>query len=293
MSAAQLAEYKELMHTFHVLQSSDISTAAAMSWVAYDIVLTFGEEIEFIWKAKWSLPKCLYIAARYYGLITLICATSSQPIALECILQMWSMAMVHWTSSYHYLFCTLLATSVGIVVIKQTVQFSKPAYIPITGCYNKPPAHVVLYAWIPSLVIAWIFYGLTVYRLFKELKIQSWFTLTAASGGDHAASMIHIFFRDGSIWFGFTHYDVAVVLITVVFQAVGVSNYYTGFKCFNFSHRDPDSSSIFGQHPNRMQIWIPQVFLMPHSKQETISKWQGSQGMTPLKIWISQDMMIF
>lgn len=72
-----------------------------------------------------------------------------------------------------------------------------------------------------------------------------------------------------------------------------VSNYYTGFKCFNFSHRDPDSSSIFGQHPNRMQIWIPQVFLTPHSKQETISKWQGSQGMTPLKIWISQDMMIF
>lgn len=248
MSAAQLAEYKELMHTFHVLQSSDISTAAAMSWVAYDIVLTFGEEIEFIWKAKWSLPKCLYIAARYYGLITLIVYIAvtllSNPSETLCGAWQWfiGLGVIFFVAVVDlilllridalygrkkkvfipllilYIVEVALATSVGIVVIKQTVQFSKPAYIPITGCYNKPPAHVVLYAWIPSLVIAWIFYGLTVYRLFKELKIQSWFTLTAASGGDHAASMIHIFFRDGSIWFGLAF---SVVLITVVFQAVG------------------------------------------------------------------------
>ncbi|KAI1792413.1 hypothetical protein LXA43DRAFT_1132981 [Ganoderma leucocontextum] len=44
------------------------AAAAASTWVAYDICLTFGEEVELVWKAKWSLPKIMYFCVRYYGL---------------------------------------------------------------------------------------------------------------------------------------------------------------------------------------------------------------------------------
>ncbi|THH08424.1 hypothetical protein EW145_g2711 [Phellinidium pouzarii] len=48
-----------------------ISTSA-LAFVAYDIITMLSMEIELIWKAKWSIPKVLYIFARYYGIIYLI-----------------------------------------------------------------------------------------------------------------------------------------------------------------------------------------------------------------------------
>ncbi|OBZ71682.1 hypothetical protein A0H81_08878 [Grifola frondosa] len=50
----------------------NICTAAATTWVAYDVLLTLGEEMEFLWKAKNSLAKMLYFLVRYYNLMTLI-----------------------------------------------------------------------------------------------------------------------------------------------------------------------------------------------------------------------------
>ncbi|KZV91657.1 hypothetical protein EXIGLDRAFT_719156 [Exidia glandulosa HHB12029] len=38
---------------------------ASISWLVYDIFLTFGDEVEYIWKRRWSLTKALYLLTRY------------------------------------------------------------------------------------------------------------------------------------------------------------------------------------------------------------------------------------
>ncbi|PIL29197.1 hypothetical protein GSI_09246 [Ganoderma sinense ZZ0214-1] len=50
----------------------NLSAAAAATWVAYDITLTFGDEVTFIWRAKWTMQKVMYFLVRYYGLFALL-----------------------------------------------------------------------------------------------------------------------------------------------------------------------------------------------------------------------------
>uniref|UniRef100_A0A0W0GAI3 DUF6533 domain-containing protein n=1 Tax=Moniliophthora roreri TaxID=221103 RepID=A0A0W0GAI3_MONRR len=45
--------------------------AASLALLAYDISIMFGLEFQYIWRAKWSLPKLLYLLARYYAFIFL------------------------------------------------------------------------------------------------------------------------------------------------------------------------------------------------------------------------------
>ncbi|KAJ3533405.1 hypothetical protein NM688_g7286 [Phlebia brevispora] len=45
---------------------------AGLALLVYDICLHFGSEVECIWKSPWSLPKVLYIIARYYAPLHLI-----------------------------------------------------------------------------------------------------------------------------------------------------------------------------------------------------------------------------
>ncbi|EJD40945.1 hypothetical protein AURDEDRAFT_169923 [Auricularia subglabra TFB-10046 SS5] len=49
-------------------QVASYTAASAVAWLAYDIVLTVPLEVKHIWKREWSLPKVLYIFARYYAL---------------------------------------------------------------------------------------------------------------------------------------------------------------------------------------------------------------------------------
>lgn len=44
-------------------------TAASSVALIYDWALTFGQEIELIWKRRWSLVTVLYLNLRYIGII--------------------------------------------------------------------------------------------------------------------------------------------------------------------------------------------------------------------------------
>ncbi|KAG2117758.1 hypothetical protein DEU56DRAFT_918963 [Suillus clintonianus] len=42
---------------------------ASSIWVMYDWALTFGQEIELIWRQRWSLMTALYLSVRYLGIL--------------------------------------------------------------------------------------------------------------------------------------------------------------------------------------------------------------------------------
>ncbi|KAJ7112547.1 hypothetical protein C8R44DRAFT_741630 [Mycena epipterygia] len=58
--------------TVSYLQGSARScTAAALTWVVYDISLTFEREVVSVWRSSWSLSKILFLFSRYNTIIAL------------------------------------------------------------------------------------------------------------------------------------------------------------------------------------------------------------------------------
>ncbi|KAH8835449.1 hypothetical protein DL96DRAFT_56610 [Flagelloscypha sp. PMI_526] len=51
------------------------SSMAALTWTIYDMVLSFGQEVEFIWSGSWSNFKRLYLCLRWFTLIAQIVPT--------------------------------------------------------------------------------------------------------------------------------------------------------------------------------------------------------------------------
>ncbi|THG99454.1 hypothetical protein EW026_g2880 [Hermanssonia centrifuga] len=45
---------------------------ACLTFLAYDTCLGFSEELEHVWRARWTLPKFLYLFMRYYSLAHLL-----------------------------------------------------------------------------------------------------------------------------------------------------------------------------------------------------------------------------
>ncbi|KAG1770859.1 hypothetical protein EV702DRAFT_1138216 [Suillus placidus] len=43
-------------------------SVAASAGVMYDWALTFGQEVELIWRQRWSLMTVLYLVVRYVGI---------------------------------------------------------------------------------------------------------------------------------------------------------------------------------------------------------------------------------
>ncbi|EAU81148.2 hypothetical protein CC1G_10435 [Coprinopsis cinerea okayama7 len=61
-------------------------TAAAITFILFDIILNFSEELTHIWRARWTPIKVIYIVTRYYGLLFLVItfAMERQVQTLEC-----------------------------------------------------------------------------------------------------------------------------------------------------------------------------------------------------------------
>ncbi|KAF8517001.1 hypothetical protein JB92DRAFT_2210835 [Gautieria morchelliformis] len=70
-----MSQASALISALSQLQKTNLSTAAATAWLTYEILITLGQEINYIWKAQWSPPKVLYLASRYYGLFNLVVNT--------------------------------------------------------------------------------------------------------------------------------------------------------------------------------------------------------------------------
>ncbi|KIJ37046.1 hypothetical protein M422DRAFT_50674 [Sphaerobolus stellatus SS14] len=46
-------------------------TVAALALQSYDILLTFNDEVKYIWRGKWTLIKSIYLVCRYVSFINL------------------------------------------------------------------------------------------------------------------------------------------------------------------------------------------------------------------------------
>ncbi|KAG2364018.1 hypothetical protein BDR07DRAFT_859374 [Suillus spraguei] len=55
--------------SINIYRFSSYFVVVASVGVTYDWALTFGQEVEFIWRQHWSLMTVLYLSVRYIGIL--------------------------------------------------------------------------------------------------------------------------------------------------------------------------------------------------------------------------------
>ncbi|KAF8603530.1 hypothetical protein BDV93DRAFT_606800 [Ceratobasidium sp. AG-I] len=60
-----------LLEVHSGLQLAKIFNIVALTFLSWDIVITLGAEIEYIWKSRWNTIRVLYMIARYFSLVTI------------------------------------------------------------------------------------------------------------------------------------------------------------------------------------------------------------------------------
>ncbi|KAI1792409.1 hypothetical protein LXA43DRAFT_1006440 [Ganoderma leucocontextum] len=212
----------------------NLAAAAAVTWVAYDITLTFGDEVTLIWRAKWTLQKVIYFFVRYYGLFALIfyfSVNSSTTVpfsvcrgwvyyeafgaALVTVLFGEGMFLFRLYALYErdkkllglivflYIAGIITAVTTGIVEGRLIHIMPRPANWPMPGCFTLAtvPLTISLGAWILNLVVpSMCFIGL-------------FSTMT----------------------FGLEHLSTAIYLLLMVYKLMSGST----FRSEAFARRDP------------------------------------------------------
>jgi hypothetical protein len=223
---------------------------SATVWLVWDIAITMDQEINLIWSTQWTLPKFLYLAARYYGLfntlfntIVTIYPTLSVPF---CSVWSWFVGFsgaVFFTTTvnlilllrlralYHrspkvvifltalYIIEFLTEVAVTVLTLKDVHMSPKPPGLPLTGCYSSKPPRLTLISWIPCLVIACIFFAFTLYQFFRVLQDENYRVgFSVLRNSKRLGPVMSLFVRDGAVFFGLIF---AVILINTVFNVVG------------------------------------------------------------------------
>jgi len=73
--AATEAEYLQVLQLLQDSHSTCYTAIAGLTVLVLDHIMTIPEEVEYMWRCKWSLAKCLYLWNRYFGLAALSFAT--------------------------------------------------------------------------------------------------------------------------------------------------------------------------------------------------------------------------
>lgn len=247
--AAAAAEYAALLSTMSSLQNVYFASIGAIAWLVYDIALTLEPEVEFIWKARWSFPKILYILARYYGLFNLTyylsIALSTSVSVPYCERWIWFDGFsnsVFFTTTVNLLFVFrisalfegkrsmlafllflyaaefIIEVIVTVLTLRGVAIVPRPPGLPTRGCSSASAPTLTLVSWITCLIVACIFWMLTTYRLARNMGVRTWFNLKLVATRVRGYPIMDVFYRDGSLFFGMIF---VVILLNTVFNQLG------------------------------------------------------------------------
>ncbi|KAI0033585.1 hypothetical protein K488DRAFT_84783 [Vararia minispora EC-137] len=152
--AGLLAEVESALVQY---RASIYVSIASLTFLMYDHLLTFADEVEFVWNAPSSLPKWFFLVNRYA--LPMLISVCVHIIILVRLWVLWERQplLVAWT-----LFCFLVAQAVTFVVLGMTIRASigdmnwNPAtqgptdYSPITMLFSS----IVTFSILASGVLA-------------------------------------------------------------------------------------------------------------------------------------------
>jgi len=195
---------------------------ASFVWVLYDHLITLEEEVELIWKGERSFPNLLYLANRYYTLITFsiiigfMFSESNSNTTCRVFLQfervlatilvvnvdlilafrVWVLYERRRRLLYFFAVCLLLEMLTMLVMLSVPVKylngFTHVGDI-LPGCNLLDPAMKGFYSFynIPPIVMSFVIFVLTLYKCGTVLHREKTLDLPIVS----------LFLRDGILWF--------------------------------------------------------------------------------------------
>ncbi|KAH8108388.1 hypothetical protein DFH11DRAFT_1517007 [Phellopilus nigrolimitatus] len=183
-------------------------TLSAFVVFLYDIILTFPEQLNFVWKAKWSSGKILFILNRdaadnvatpdmfdYSSIFDVSSHVSYRIMWRPVILILRTLAL--WERNgkiLTILIATLVATDITIVVsislITKSLSFeNRPEAKPVLGCYgslNEVSTSKAIPSWAALMIFDTTVFVLTVARVEAIRRARK-----------DTSRLLHILFRDG------------------------------------------------------------------------------------------------
>jgi hypothetical protein len=248
--AAEAAEVAAIINAVRDLRIVNLAAAGATAWVAYDILITIGQEVAYIWRAKWSMLKFLYLISRYYSffhLIISIAVSTNYELSLSfCKGWLWFVAYsgpvisaaaidallilrLHAVYEFNkrlliFLLCLYIIEFAIVITVATYLLSNTQAFIQspvlLSGCLatTAPNTNISLIAWIPNLLVNCTFFVLTIYKFAHLVRIVNgsglWTTLRK---GKNISPIMALFVRDGAICFGMV---LAALLLNIIFIIV-------------------------------------------------------------------------
>jgi hypothetical protein len=211
MDAAVLSEIARAVQTYGNL------TVASTAVLIYDCCITFGLEVELIWKAKFSLVTVLYLLSRYLAIFAtsvtmyfyfgpapptsvctildrvsawslLICICVAHLILLVRTYALWFKSKVVLYGLV-LLFSTAFAIDCWIMALFMSSRTFAPAPLPIwPGCFPSSNSSVGIYDYVTVIIYESVILFLTLYSGYKRFR--------------HSATpLLVILYRDGVLFF--------------------------------------------------------------------------------------------
>ncbi|KAJ7226881.1 hypothetical protein GGX14DRAFT_627355 [Mycena pura] len=136
---------------------------SSIAFLLYDILLKFDQEYDYIWRSRWSSVKCLYLFARYYGVLYNMQATFRASLV--------SVAHdIHIPEAFSSVIIATLLEAYSCIKSGSEIAasvFAAPLGLPWPGCFAFPNVKFALVSWIPTAIVATVFFFMTLFSLFQ------------------------------------------------------------------------------------------------------------------------------
>ncbi|TDL18504.1 hypothetical protein BD410DRAFT_793209 [Rickenella mellea] len=223
----------------------DRSGVAACVCLIYEIFITFDQEVEYIWKSRWTLPKVLYLWTRYFALFVQVIAiaesTSMKVTTTVCagwayfegitgqmlvmgvelllMLRVWALYKRDRRVLYFLVALYIAEVTANTVILGMSLPGIKsvpplrglfPPDFPLSGCFPiKVPKFFFSY-WIPTLIFESVLFILMTLNFVRLAR------------GNKPMPLLTLFFRDGTVYYAviFAALLIQVLLYELVNSAL-------------------------------------------------------------------------
>jgi len=250
--ASLQGELELLWSTISDLRTINNVNMAVITWLAYDILVNLEDEIQYVWKSKWSIPKALYLWSRYFPLLETCCVGATNlstnlsvtacnawtrafivlPIVmtgvLDAIFILRLNALYHRNPKVLTFLVTIVTAELGFeayALIKTAIDFEAiPAPLEgWPGCVSLTTGvRTTLFGWIPSMTVSFVFFVMTMIKLFGTVKAQLqnrgiWTNIPKIY--EYLGPLLTLFMTDGSLYFAVNLAIVIVCLLMTIFNS--------------------------------------------------------------------------
>ncbi|PBK92598.1 hypothetical protein ARMGADRAFT_1080658 [Armillaria gallica] len=196
-AAAAIAAFQAFVKNLYDNKKSSYSYVSALSFLTWDIIVSFGDEVNYIW------------VCQAYWYWSLIGGPSFVIIILDVILLLRVFSLYNrnrWLLTFMVLFVVGDATGALYACSRLAMDLAAGVYsvpAPWQGCTAPVPKFgFVLSAYVPNLTLALVFLGLTLWKLFQTHRsLNGSITLKKIRELESVSPLLMAFVTDGSVFF--------------------------------------------------------------------------------------------